>query len=58
MVILNQEILTCDPLKYKMEKSVLIVSIYMGKSIRMKRVKIVDRRNEKNSDWDLDLTYF
>ena len=30
----------CDPLKYKMDKSMLIlsISVYMGESIRMKRV--------------------
>ena len=30
---------TCDPLKYKMDYHILIVSTCMGKSIRMKRVK-------------------
>ena len=35
----NLEISTCDPLKYKMDNSVLILSTYMGESIRMKRVK-------------------
>ena len=29
---------TCDPLKYPMSSPILIVSIYMGKSIRKKRV--------------------
>ena len=29
---------TCDPLKYKMGNPILIVSICMGKSIRIQRV--------------------
>ena len=35
----NLEFLTCDPLKYNMDKVMLIVSICMEKSKRMKRVK-------------------
>ena len=34
------ESITCDPLKYTMEHSDLIVSIFMGKSIGIKRVKL------------------
>ena len=33
--LLNFEILTCDPLQYKMDKSMFVVSICMGKSIRI-----------------------
>ena len=33
-----KEFLNCDPLKYKIDNSKLIVSIWMGESIRMKRV--------------------
>ena len=32
----------CDTLKYKMDKSMLILSICMGESIRMKRVIILE----------------
>ena len=35
----NLENSTCDPLKYTMGSPILIVSIYMGKSIRIQRVK-------------------
>ena len=35
----NIENSTCDPLKYKMGSSILIVSICMGKSISIQRVK-------------------
>ena len=35
----NLEISTCDPLKHNMDYPILIVSICLGKSIRMKRVK-------------------
>ena len=34
----NLENSTCDPLKYTMDCPILIVSIYMGKSIRIQRV--------------------
>ena len=34
------EILTCDPLKYKLDNSILIVSICRKYSIRMKRVNV------------------
>ena len=37
----NLETSTCDPLKYKMGNTILIVLIYMGKSIRIKRVNIL-----------------
>ena len=36
----NLETSTCDPFKYKMGNPILIVSICMGKFIRIKRVKI------------------
>ena len=32
---------TCDPLKYTMSTSILIVSICMGKSIRIQRINYV-----------------
>ena len=35
------ESFTGDPVKYKMGNSILILSTYMGKSIRMKRVKLL-----------------
>ena len=35
------KIFTCDPLKYKMDNSILNVSMCMGKSTRMKRVNNV-----------------
>ena len=34
----NWELTSCDPLKYIMEKCILIAFICMGKSIRIKRV--------------------
>ena len=37
----NIENATCDPLKYTMGSPILIVSICMGKSIRIQRVKAV-----------------
>ena len=37
----NFKILTCDPFKLRMDKSMLIASICMGKSIRMKRVNVL-----------------
>ena len=36
----NLKISTCDPLKYTMSRSIIIVSICMGKSIRIEMVKI------------------
>ena len=33
------ETLTCEPLKYTMDSPVLFVSLCMGKSIRIQRVK-------------------
>ena len=33
------EIITCDPIKYKMDYSMLIVSICVGNSIGLKKVK-------------------
>ena len=36
----NLEYSTCNPLKYTIGSSMLIVSICMGQSIRIKRVKI------------------
>ena len=35
----NSELSSCDPLKYTMGSPILIVSIWMGKSIRIRRVK-------------------
>ena len=35
----NLEISNCDPFNYKMDKTMLTVSIFMEKYIRMKRVK-------------------
>ena len=35
----NLETLTCDPFKYTMGSPILIVSICMGQSIRIQRVK-------------------
>ena len=43
----NLEISTCDHLKYKMGNPILIRSTFMGKSIRMKRVKECCFRLEK-----------
>ena len=37
----NLEKSTCDPLKYTMSSPILIVPIYMGKSIRIQRVNII-----------------
>ena len=37
----NLENSTCDPLKYTMGSPILIVPIYMGKSIRIQRVNII-----------------
>ena len=34
-----KEMLTSNPLKYKMDYSIFIVLVYMGKFIRKKRVK-------------------
>ena len=45
----NFEISTCDPLKHKMDYSILIVSICLGKSIRMKRVKLLMSFNFSHS---------
>ena len=35
----NLETFTCNPLNYKMGSPILIVSIFMGKSIRIQRVE-------------------
>ena len=40
----NLENSTCDPLKYTMSTSILIVSICMGNSIRIQRVSYVRRQ--------------
>ena len=37
----NLEKSTCDPLKYTLGRPILIVSICMGKSIRIQRVNMV-----------------
>ena len=37
----NFENSTCDPLKYTMDSPILIVSICMGKSIRIQRAKVI-----------------
>ena len=42
-IYINLENSTCDPVKYKMDKSMLIVSICMGKIIRVKRVELVSK---------------
>ena len=39
----NLENFTCDPLKYTMDSPILIVSICMGKSIKIQRVKLMDK---------------
>ena len=39
-ILHDLETSTCDPLKYTMGSPVLIVSICMGKSIRIQRVKV------------------
>ena len=36
----NLEISNCDPFNYKMDKTMLIVTVFMEKSITMKRVKV------------------
>ena len=35
----NLQILTCDPLKNKMDCPMIIIGLCLGKSIRMKRVE-------------------
>ena len=53
----NLEILSSDPLKLKMDYPILIVSMCMGKSIKMKRVKelfvavVEQRASDIENNW-------
>ena len=44
----NLETFTCDPLNYNMGKHIVIVLIYMGKSIRIQRVEESTARQAVN----------
>ena len=57
-IVHNFEIPTCDPLKYRLDKSVLIIPICMVESISTKRLTHLSRIDGISQSYQLDKSIF